>query len=1119
MKLEKQKTVLLSVYPFLDDAMAYSCLEHIHQAGEHPLNLNKELARRAFDLFSCDLISNRFPNLHSWQVKSICDRLLSYSTSSQNNCFADPEAIDKAHDESARLPTSSDEINEILIGLKKEHNIDLIRAQLLKIIIYIRVEKKSLHSSKTTEGDNVVANIEQNLIGLLNTCTKKGFYEIYSRIRELAAIAPKTDVFGINITELRDNVAFYHENHSEDSPFYAIAEEVREAVHRRLSGEVIKLINDLVSFLKSDMEYRFISGRYCQATREEKDAELRSDVFAKLLMVRDQLKLIWNDPFSENIALFTSNGKVREKREYLVKAINLIEKITEPSRDIIKAYDNVGFLDQLRNTIQALENENFSEMNLGPTRYSLNMVILDLAGSRKKDKGLILLNLMTLDSVLENLSLVYYSNIVNSDLATIDDSNFHKAIRTLPDLVLCTRATGQGTKLMRRMALTLKESIEDSEEIRKVEVQSHIREMNEELVGYIYKLTQSINDVLETSRQEEQFDDSGRVHTQLLNDMIREKTTHLCGNLLSSMGRFLGGEGSEATRELAKSKRHLQLGSSSKEISLEKVVFRFGPDVERISHIEENVWLMGGKGASQAEMSRLVVENELKGVDVPKGFGLSTQTWPLIRQSEQKQKVLEKMIFSEIRALENRTGKALGEPTNPLLLVARSGAVISLPGILPTIAHIGLNDEIAEKWANTLHQPSRAYHAYIRFLFNYSEVVFSEYGVTYETIYKGLGARRVAELFSDNIDEMKKTIVRIKDNIENSTGGLVVPDNCYEQLFVSVIQVLSSYDTDEVMFRHKELKSIPYEYQTACLIQDCLPILEDSDCSGVNLTRNPLDGGEGQIEFIHDFGEDLAGGRVRPGSSERFGKAYPIQNKRLEEIGKVLEKKYASPMDIEFSIRHDKLYIIQTRPLKLAPMAFVVTNYKNYLNGLMSESELIRRTRGIVGHPLINTFMEEIDKQKTSPLAFGQPIAGGVVAGRIIYDVKKIEEYPGEKIIFITKSNVPREVTTQPGIDGYISEEGGVTSHAALVSIGRLPCIVGVQWQKFGKSIVLGEKIEIEQGDVITLDANDGYIYKGKLPIQASPENSPEYLEAEAEIMNIIKRIEEYTFMPQSPIG
>jgi pyruvate,orthophosphate dikinase len=719
---------------------------------------------------------------------------------------------------------------------------------------------------------------------------------------------------------------------------------------------------------------------------------------------------------------------------------------------------------------------------------------------------------------LENIALVYYSNMVNSRLARITDASYDNGIKTLSDLVLCTIATGQGTHVMRRLALSLKEELENDADLSKVDAQNFVGEIDEELVSYIYNLSQELRDVLVASWSHRPTDEMARLHTQLLNDMIREKTTHLSGNLLSGMVRFLGGAGNEATRKLARSNRRSLRGLDEKLIDLKDMVFQFGSDIEDLPPIEEKDWFMGGKGASEVAMSRIVVEHGLKDVDVPKGFGLSTQTWRLIKGSPKRQKELENVIRREVGALEKICGKRLGNPADPLILAARSGAVLSMPGVLPTITHIGLNDEITREWAETLAQPHRAYRAYLRFLFSYAEAVYVGKSIERESLYRGLGAKRVQELCAADTQAMSRTIDAVKLNLEVHGKGASIPDDVYKQLFNSVLAVFSFYETDEVRLHYKGLKSIPEEYQTACLIQDCLPVLADDDCSGIFLTRNPLDGGEGHIEYIRDFGEDLASGRVRPGSSEKFKADYPSQSARLIEVAQILEREYASPMDIEFAVRAGRIYILQTRPLKLAPMADVVTNYKFWERGLMTAEELIERTRRIVGQPLMNTFLEEIHKQDNVPIAVGQPIAGGVVSGRIIFNLKKIESYPDERIIFITKSNVPREVTTRPWIDGYISEEGGVTSHASLVSIGKLPCIVGVHWRRVGESIVLGDEVYIKEGEIITLDANDGYIYKGALTIRSSPENNPEYLEAEAAILNLIKKREEYTLAPR-PVG
>jgi phosphohistidine swiveling domain-containing protein len=1021
---------------------------------------------------------------------------------------------------SRRLPSSSDEVNEILVELAREENIDVIRAKLFYIVIYIRTAERSLSSSSTTEGDLIVGNIERNLVDLLNAYGKERLFSVYSQLRELAAIAPKLRVFGINIHELREDVACYHEDRSEDDPFYAVAEAIREAAHRRLSGEVIKLINDLIAYLESDDVYTFISCRYCKATREEKDMELNAPVFERLLNAREQLKLIWNDPFSGNLATETKEGeRNKETAQFLDGSIVLVKQMTDPFVSLIEELDTGEFLKSLEGTVQAIENRKFEGMEIGTTRFALNLLIFDLAGSNEEKKGRAILYLMALDCILENLSLIYYSNIVNSELAKINDDNFDRATSILPDLVLCSRATGQGTKVMRRLASEMKLRIQKRGSISRVEAQTGIKEMSEELLSYIYRLSLFVNNILKVADSTIPVEENDRLQVRLLNDMIREKTTHLCGNLMANLGNYLGGEGSPATRQLAATESHASPDKKGSEPRVSDVVFRFGPDIEKDIHDEEDVWFMGRKGTSETMMSRMVREHKLTGVDVPGGFGLCTRTWSMVSGNSAMRSALKNVIRTEVRLLEQRTGKQFCGNEDPLLLVARSGAIVSMPGILPTIGHIGLNEDIVVSWAKTLDQPVRAYHAYLRFVFNYAEVVFDDFGVNSRTIYEGFHTRRIAELCVNDVEQMKKTIDMVKKNIFELTGGLQVPDEGYEQLFTSVFSVFSAYKYEEVVRNHQEIKSIPLQYQTACLIQDCLPILNDNDSSGIYLTRNPLDGGEGQIEYINDFGEDLASGRASPGSNEKFHKFYPVQDELLKRIGVLTEKENASPMDIEFAIRDGVLHILQTRPLTLAPMADVVTAHKMYKSGVMSESELIHRTRRIVGQPLINTFMAEIEKQNNKPIAAGQPIAGGVVAGRIVFDVANVDKFPNEKVVFVTKSNVPKQAARQSEIDGYISEEGGVTSHAALVSIGKLPCVVGVKWRKFGLGIRIGNDVDLSEGDWITIDANDGYIYQGQLPILATPEGHPEYLEAEKEILEIVKTFEEFAVVPTLPIA
>ncbi len=1110
------KENVLFYYPFLDDRTVEACIDYIEtEIREKQRRVTPGLVFDAFNAVATEGISDKYPTLKKWQIRTICYKLLDLSKSLRVNCFADDEKIERMRREVTKLPASSEEVNELLLGLVGKSDVDFINTRLLQIIAYIRSEKKNLHSTKTTEGDKVVVDIEKNFITFLGSLSRQVFRSIYPLLRELISITPKVNVLGVDINELRNNVACYHESRSSDCCFYGVAEDIRESVHRRLSGDVIGTIDELIDFLKDDRGFAFISSRYCPATPEEKAAELNSNHFQDLLSAREQLKLIWNDPFRVNLSSKHAQRFVPvETLAFIEKTIGLCRQLTEPFTDEIEKRDRVQFQLKLASTLDALGDGRFNDLELGPLRKSLMLTIFDLAGTISRSSN-VLLSLMTLDCVLENVSIVYYSNLVNSELKDISDANYDTAVSILVDLVSCARASGQGTRAMGVLATSLKETIE-SGAIRKVEAQTCIGEIDKELLRFIYRISRDIHNLLISSGQEGSQGEVERLHSNLLNDMTREKTTHLLSNLLSAFGQYLGGTGSDETRKLSRLHSKVPAHFLDRNLDLFDMVFHYGSGIEGLPDIAERDWFLGGKGASEVAMSRIVTEDPELKIGVPRGFGLGTQTWSLVKANRERQQQLREIITKEVGALEKRTNKRFGESERPLLLAARSGAIVSMPGALPTVTHIGLNEGIVEAWAKTLANPHRAYHAYIRFLFNYTEAVFFGDKIPRDALFEGTGAKRVLHLCVTELDVLRKNIRLVKKNIERAVGGFEVPDNVYDQLFDSVIGVFAAYELEEVVLHHQELKSIPKEYQTACLIQDCLPVLEDSDCSGVFLTRNPLDGGPGEIEFIHDFGEDLAGGRASPGSSEKFRLAYPEQNRRLQHIGAILEQRSASSMDIEFAVRAGEMYVIQFRPLKLAPMADVVTNYAFYKLGLMSDKELIEKTRRIVGQPLMNTFLEEVHKHNNTPIAFGQPIAGGVVSGRILHDVKRIGDFPSERIIFITKSNVPREATTKSWIDGYISEEGGVTSHASLVSIGKLPCIVGIKWSNFESTILLGDDVEIEEGEIVTLDANDGCIYRGALPILSSKENNPEYLEAEAAILELVKKREEYILAGES---
>jgi phosphohistidine swiveling domain-containing protein len=1004
-------------------------------------------------------------------------------------------------DKNLIIPTSSDDINLILNELCNSNESGFISDRLMDIIIYIR-ENRELISKDTTEGDNVIAEFELNFIKFLNICNAEVFIEIYPYIREFVAIMPRINIFEIDITFLRDEIAAYHENREESDPFYQVAENIREKIHRHLSSRAIEDIDNLIDFLNSNDNVRQIAGIFCKADKIEKEKEKSSKLFENILNVQEQLKLIWGDTELKYRKEHRTNNSDSNYNKFLKNQIKFLKKLGESIYKFSEE-DKFGiiFFQHFDEFISSLDSVESSSFKPGIMRYYLKNFIFSVIEKEESDRGNIIFKLLGIDLLLENFAFVYYANIVNEELNKITDENYEESINVMVDLALCSRSSGQSTKNLGRYSFLIQEKInEGALNTRREDIVEKIGEMNDELSDYIYKLSKIIDKrLLELGKYNSLLVSEKKIAIKILNNIIREKTTLLLGNLLNSIRSYLGRMDIETIEQLARiGKRSNKSKNKTKYIS-DDFIFKFGIDIKAELQSAGNAWFMGGKAASLAEVSNLIIKNKFENISVPSGFGLNTMTWPSVKEEKISFDELKKTIKSEVKNLELRTGKFFGKGELPLLLAARAGAVISMPGLLSTINHIGLNIDIVREWSKTLQFPEYAYHAYMRFMINFAEEAMK---VDLKKILLSLNVEHINEIFIKNIDILEKNIFSIKKIIRELASGDQIPEDPYEQLFKSVETIFTSYEKENVQTQIK-LLHVPTKYHTACIVQDCLPVLNTDDCSGVFFTRNPIKGDFGQIEYINEFGEDLVSGRLKPQNRLAFSEKYPEQHEILKISADIFEERYTHPNDIEFAIRENKLYILQTRRLVLTPMARVVFNYKIFKKGYINTEKLFLRTKGILNKPLINTYLKENEKKRNFPLSGGESVNGGAVSGRLLFNESRIEEFKDESIIFITKTNLPHGVTTNSHIKGYISEEGGVTSHAAIVSIGKLPCIAGITWRENGEEILIGNRF-LKEGDIITIDANDGYIYSGKIPVSKSPVNDADFLYAKKEIFKLI---------------
>ncbi len=983
-----------------------------------------------------------------------------------------------------------DDVSLLLQQLQNEKDPELIKRRLAEIVVYIRTEHDFRGDLKGKQTESI-AMLETNVINFLDSYHADNFEEIYSIIREIIRLTPKFFVFGIDIAELRDIAHDFDDAYRYHDAFKSIASDIRRLTHQNLSDRVILKIEKLEEFLRSDKSSDIIDGSVIVgATEEDKEELLESEVFQELLQLKNKLKIAW-----------TNKDDNREKlisQQELSSVIELIlVKLASEEVKLMPAY--TSFMNFLEEALGKLKYFNWEEIPMGKIRYYLKKLIEDVMSCPVKNKGEILFRLLTVDTLLEQIAFIAYSNVVNSELREINDENYIVSLHLLVNLALCSRAVGHGTKHLGRFAMLIDQLLDEIQRRpdRAAHFPSIIDVMNTELENNFTYLQEIYWAVIHD-------EDKLSLLNKVLNNLIREKTTHLLANLINNIKTYL------EKKERDRFQQVLDRLREKKKFSIKDYIFSFGTDVPVVGADLECPEFMGGKGCSQVRNSRIIIENKLKNIEVPRGEGFSTLAWHFIKDDEARLQAIKKELVRIVADLEKRTGKKFGDPAKPLLLMARSGATVSMPGVLSTIGHIGITFDIAQGWSKKLKEPGRAFQAYLSFMLSYASTVL---GLHANNIINMVGFPRYEALFLQSTDKLRRAAENLLDAIqlESYLGRHAIPDDPHEQLYNSVIAIFRSFE-NSVVQKQAKAYVMPEEFQTACLIQECMPILSSKDCSGVLFTRNPITGSLGgayeeQIEFSEGFfGNVIADGIVSPSSTDEFVKKYPKQYRVLKRFKFFDEREQRHPTDIEFAIRGGKTYIVQSRILKQSPIAVIVNSYNFYKENIYSPFKLIKRTAFGLSKKIVKTYLDQKETDNAPIIARGKPVYGGAVRGRIIIDDAKINTYDGQ-LIFITESNVPPAVIVKEArFTGYISKEGGLTSHAALVAIGeRKPCVTDVQWERGEEEgeIILGGT-HLREGDFITLDANTGNIYQAEIPIISLPVVDKEIRKVKEEIIGVI---------------
>ncbi len=507
--------------------------------------------------------------------------------------------------------------------------------------------------------------------------------------------------------------------------------------------------------------------------------------------------------------------------------------------------------------------------------------------------------------------------------------------------------------------------------------------------------------------------------------------------------------------------------------------------------------LLGGKGSNLCEMARL-------GLPVPPGFVISTQACrDYLSKNQTLPEGLEESIKENIRELENSIGRNFGSISSPLLVSVRSGARISMPGMMDTILNLGINDQIAEGLASMMGDPRPAYDAYRRFLQIYSGVVMGVEAEAFETVLAEHKQKAgVNQDYQLTAEQLKDVVADFK-KVARDAAGLEPPSDTWEQLMAAVAAVFRSWNTPRAIF-YRDHNKIDHSMGTAVTIMAMVfGNLGPTSGTGVLFTRNPSTGKNLVYgEFLSSAqGEDVVAGVRTPEPIASLRDVLPENYGQLMDLSKNLEDHYADVQDVEFTIENARLFLLQTRSAKRTALSAVKTAVDMANEGLISQSQALRRVDAEeISHLLVPQFSADLSEEELKDrfLARGAPASPGAASGAVCFDATNAAELAaaGEAVILVRPETKPDDIHGITAAVGVVTSRGGVTSHAAVVTRGLgKPCIVGcegIQVDLEAGSFTADGKT-VHEGERISMDGALGSVYLGELEtVHPSLDDLPE---------------------------
>ncbi|MEJ2704788.1 MAG: pyruvate, phosphate dikinase [Sedimentisphaerales bacterium] len=509
-----------------------------------------------------------------------------------------------------------------------------------------------------------------------------------------------------------------------------------------------------------------------------------------------------------------------------------------------------------------------------------------------------------------------------------------------------------------------------------------------------------------------------------------------------------------------------------------RVYFFGGGKAEGNAKMKE---LLGGKGANLAEMTNL-------GVPVPPGFTIATKVCREYYASGGKwPEGLDKEVDKNLAKLENAMSAKLGDPAKPLLVSVRSGAAVSMPGMMDTVLNLGLNDDVIEGIIERTGNARFAYDIYRRFIDMFGDVVMGCSHEHFEHVIHAAKKKAGVKLDNELSAEQLHEVVEGYKAVYRKHVGELFPQDGKVQLEHAINAVFGSWDTERAV-RYRQLNKITGLLGTAVNVQAMVFGNMGTDCgTGVCFTRNPS---TGRKEFYGEFlmnaqGEDVVAGIRTPIELKKLNKVMPKAYKQLTSLMSRLEKHYKDMQDMEFTIQNKVLYILQTRTGKRTAEAAVKIAVDMVAERLISKKEAVTRvTPEQLDHLLHPSFDP---KAKRQPIAKGLPASPGAAVGQVVFTAEVAEAWnaKGKKVILTRIETSPEDIGGMDAAEGILTERGGMTSHAAVVARGMGKCCVaGVSDLEinYGTKKFSIDKKTIKEGDWISIDGSTGEIMLGQLP-------------------------------------